>query len=167
MGGYDNARIMPNQLSLSMSEDVKRDLVVVLESISLSDSAGSVKTPHSKPFQVFIDSTIPYLWLLEEICSKFEDAFGLTWNSTIDRYLINDTHHEVLQQQNANVTFHLGNDESGEKIVNITLPYSGFRSRAWLSVRQYKAELLSTSSSSQRDSVYSRKNLSARSVNEL
>ena len=117
---------MPDRLSLPMSKDVNRDLVVVLESVSLSDSAGSVKTLHSTPFQVFIDSTIPYLWLPPELCSKFEDAFGLSWNSTVGRYLINDTHHEVLQQQNANVTFHLGNDESGETIVNITLPYSSF-----------------------------------------
>ena len=117
---------MPDQLSLPMSEDVNRDLVVVLESVSLSDGAGSVKTLHSIPSQVFIDSTIPDLWLPEELCSKFEDAFGLSWNSTVGRYLINDTQHEILQQQNANVTFHLGNDESGKPIVNITLPYSGF-----------------------------------------
>ena len=117
---------MPDQLSLPMSEDVNRDLVVVLESISFSDSAGSVKTLHSTPFQVFIDSTVPYLWLPPELCSKFEDAFGLSFNSSIDRYLVNDTHHKVLQQQNANVTFHLGNDESGETIINITLPYASF-----------------------------------------
>ena len=109
-----------------MSDDVNRDLVVVLESISFSDSVGSVKTLHSTPFQVFIDSTVPYLWLPPELCSKFEDAFDLSWNPTVGRYLINDTHHEVLQQQNANVTFHLGIDESGETLVNITLPYSGF-----------------------------------------
>lgn len=126
LGGYDNARTVPDQLSLPMSEDVNRDLVVILKSVSLSDSAGSVKTLHSTSFPVFIDSTIPHLWLPPELCSKFEDAFGLSWNSTVDRYLINDTHHKVLQQQNAHVTFHLGNDESGETIVNITLPYSGF-----------------------------------------
>ena len=117
---------MPDQLSLPIIKNVDRDLVVVLESVSLSDSAGSVKTLHSIPFQVFIDSTETQLWLPEEICSQFEDAFGLLWNSTVDRYLINDTHHEILQQQNANVTFHLSSGESGETTVNITVPYSGF-----------------------------------------
>ena len=117
---------MPDQLWLRMSENVNRDLVVVLKSISLNDDAGSVKTLHSIPFQVSIDSTTPDLWLPQEVCSKFEDAFGLSWNSTVDRYLINDTHHEGLLQQNANVKFHLGSDEGEEEVVNITLPYSGF-----------------------------------------
>ena len=126
LGGYDNVRIMPDQLSLPIRGNASRDLVVVLESVSLNDSTGSVKTLHSVPFEVFIDSTIPQLWLPEELCSKFEDAFGLSWNSTVGGYLINYTHHETLQQENANVIFHLGSDENGETSVDITLPYSAF-----------------------------------------
>ena len=140
LGGYDKVRLMPDQLSLPISKNANRDLVVVLESVSLSDSAGSVKTLHSVPFEVFIDSTIPQLWLPEEVCSKFEDAFGLSWNSTVGGYLINDTHHESLRQENANVIFHLGNDESGETTINITLPYSAFDlelSLPFVSTKQY------------------------------
>ena len=109
-----------------MSESGDHDLVAVLESIFFSDIAGIITTLHSNPFKISNDSTIPELSLPEQACTKFEDAFGLRWNSTVGRYLINDTHHEVLQQQNTHVTLRFGSDESGVTSIDITLPYSAF-----------------------------------------
>ena len=119
-------RALPNQLSFSMAEDVQRDLVVGLRLISFSDTTGNTKTLSSEPILTFIDATVPHIWLPEDVCSNFEDAFGLTYNSTIDRYLVNDTLHAILQKQNASVSFLLGNDTAGDTTVNITLTYASF-----------------------------------------
>ena len=126
MGGYDNARAIPNQLSFSMAPDISRDLVVGVQSISLNNGTGNTKTLSSESILTFIDATVPHIWLPEEVCSSFEDAFGLTYNSTIDRYLVNDTLHNSLQKQNFSVSFLLSNDRTGDTFVNITLPYSSF-----------------------------------------
>lgn len=56
----------------------------------------------------------------------FEDAFGLTYNDTINRYLVNNTLREQLQSRNPSISFILGNDISGGANVNITLPYQAF-----------------------------------------
>lgn len=109
-----------------MTETLSRDLVVGLHSIAFSDTTGNTKTLSSRPILTFIDSTVPYLWLPEDVCSEFEEAFGITWNSTIDRYLVNETLNSILQKQNASVSFLLGNETSEDTTVNITLPYASF-----------------------------------------
>jgi hypothetical protein len=57
----------------------------------------------------------------------FEIAFGLEWDDTSQLYLVNDTLHTILVQQNASVTFNLGGMTGGSTTnVNITLPYAAF-----------------------------------------
>jgi hypothetical protein len=57
----------------------------------------------------------------------FEIAFGLVWNDAAQLYLINDTQHTTLVQQNASLTFNLGGASGGSgNNVNITLPYAAF-----------------------------------------
>jgi len=60
-----------------------------------------------------------------EACTLFEQAFGLTWNDTLELYLVNSSQHNTLLAQNANVTFTMGNLTAGAS-VNITLPYAAF-----------------------------------------
>lgn len=38
-----------------------------------------------------IDSTIPSIYLPVEVCKRFEDAFGIEWNESVQGYLVNDT----------------------------------------------------------------------------
>lgn len=109
-----------------MAEDIRRDLVISLESISSSDTTGKTVTLSSKQFFAFIDATVPEIWLPQEVCSKFESAFGLIYNSTIKRYLINDTLHNILQEQNPSVSFLLSDRTRETTTVNITLPYASF-----------------------------------------
>ncbi len=109
-----------------MASDISHDLMVGLQSISLNNGIGNTKTLSSKSILTFIDATVPHIWLPEEVCSSFEDAFGLTYNSTIERYLVNDTLHDSLQKQNFSVSFLLSNDNTGDTFVKVTLPYSSF-----------------------------------------
>lgn len=127
LGGYDASKFTPNDVAFTMASDISRDLVVGLQSITFSDatttndellSTGGILT--------FIDATIPHIWLPVEACQAFEDSFGIEWNSTIERYLVNDTLHNELQKQNASVSFIIGNAVEGGSTVNITFPYASF-----------------------------------------
>ncbi|KAF3013310.1 hypothetical protein E8E14_010945 [Neopestalotiopsis sp. 37M] len=107
-----------------MAGDVTRDLVVVLQSISYSGSDSA--TLLSNPINIFIDSTDPNLWLPDEVCDAFEDAFGLTVDETSGLYLVNDTHHTTLLNSDAEVSFRLSDVTTGGDSVRIVLPYNAF-----------------------------------------
>ncbi|KAB5566605.1 aspartic peptidase domain-containing protein [Coniochaeta sp. 2T2.1] len=122
--GYDTSRFRENSVSFTMAEDVTRDLVVSLQSISYSGSTSA--TILKTPIDIYIDSTDPNLWLPDEAVDAFEQAFGLTLDSASGLYLINDTHHNDLLNSNAEVTFRLSDVKSGGDTVAITLPYQAF-----------------------------------------
>lgn len=77
-------------------------------------------------FYAFVDSTIPQMILPLAVCTAFEEVFGLTWNSTYELYLVNDTWHQQLLTSNPAVTFTLGTGVAGGNTVKITLPYGAF-----------------------------------------
>ncbi|KAI1266371.1 acid protease [Xylariaceae sp. FL1019] len=122
--GYDTSRFTENSASFTMADDYTRDLVVSLQSISYSGSTTSVLLSDS--IDIFIDSTDPNLWLPDDVCDAFEQAFGLTIDDTSGLYLVNDTHHATLQNTNAQVSFRLSDVTSGGSSVTITLPYDAF-----------------------------------------
>jgi len=126
LGGYDASRFTPNNVDFQFASDISRDLVVGLQSITFSDSKTTDQHLLSEGILTFIDATVPHIWLPQDACTLFEDAFGITYNNTVDRYLVNDTVHKQLQSQNASVSFVLGNDVNGGATVNITLPYAAF-----------------------------------------
>ena len=110
-----------------MASDISRDLVVGLQSITFSDATITNDELLSKGgFLTFIDSSVPHIWLPIYACQAFEDNFGIEWNSTVERYLVNNTLHEHLLKQNASVSFTIGNDVNGGSTVNITFPYASF-----------------------------------------
>ena len=108
-----------------MAPDVSRDLTVMLNSILFNDGSLKPKTLLSIPIITFVDSTVPHIWLPRDSCTLFEEAFGITYNATIERYLVNDTLHTQMQHQNASVSFVLVNSVSNES-VNIVFPYASF-----------------------------------------
>ncbi|KAK3326079.1 aspartic peptidase domain-containing protein [Apodospora peruviana] len=122
--GYDTSRFRENSVSFTMADDITRDLVVALQSISYSGSTSAVLL--SEPIDIFIDSTDPNLWLPSDACDAFEQAFGLTLDSETGLYLVNETHHQALKDSNAEVTFRLSDIKSGGEEVAIVLPYRAF-----------------------------------------
>jgi len=107
-----------------MAEDVTRDLVVALQSISYSGS--SSETLLSEPIDIFVDSTDPNIRLPEDVCEAFEKAFGLTLDEKSGLYLVNDTHRNTLLNSDARVSFRLSDVRQGGDTVTITLPYAAF-----------------------------------------
>nr|POE75569.1 hypothetical protein CFP56_53681 [Quercus suber] len=125
LGGYDQNRFTPTNLTFGMYTDIQRDLLVNIQSIT-SDGGNATNLLPDGGIAAFIDSSIPMLWLPESACVAFEEAFGLVWDENYSLYLVNDTHRQTLLDTNANVTFTLGNMTSGGSTVDIVLPYGAF-----------------------------------------
>jgi hypothetical protein len=123
-GGYDTSRFTPNSASFTLSEDIDRDIVVAIQSITYSGTTQS--TLLSTPTTAFIESTDPNFWLPEAACHAFEQAFELSVDNSTGLYLINATHYTQLQAANPQVIFTLSNSLSGGEAVNIMLPFSAF-----------------------------------------
>ncbi|OBT49326.1 hypothetical protein VE00_00357 [Pseudogymnoascus sp. WSF 3629] len=127
-GGYDTSRFTSNSVSFTLAQDVSRDIVVSLQSISYSGTAQASLL--ASPILIFIDSTDPNIWLPETACKQFETAFGLTLDATTGLYLVNDSHHQTLLAENAQVRFRLADTPTGGEAVTIVLPYSAFDLKA-------------------------------------
>ena len=126
LGGYDQSRFTPHGLSFHFATDISRDLVVGLQSITYTDNNNADQVLLSEAILTFVDATIPHIWLPEDACKAFENAFNLQYNFNTNRYLVNDTLHEQLQARNASVTFTLSNERSGSATIDIILPYAAF-----------------------------------------
>jgi hypothetical protein len=113
---------MPNNITFAFSPADDRELIVQVDRIT----AGPTDTELlSSSVPMFIDSTIPYIYLPLSACELFEASFGLIWDNTTGLYLLNDTQSAILKSQNPNVTFTLRNLTSPTTF-DITLPYSAF-----------------------------------------
>ncbi|KAL9032870.1 MAG: hypothetical protein Q9214_007777, partial [Letrouitia sp. 1 TL-2023] len=125
-GGYDASRFEPNDVSFSFGSDIERDLLVDVRSITSTYSNGSTMNLLPQSVLAFIDSTVSPIYLPQAACDVFAEAFGLTYNSTLKLYLIDDKIHEKMVASNPNITFTLGDQSSGGSTVDIVFPYSSF-----------------------------------------
>ncbi|KAL9121151.1 MAG: hypothetical protein Q9187_002296 [Circinaria calcarea] len=125
-GGYDLSRFVPNNVPFFLAPDISRDLVVGLQSISLTSSAGSTVPLLPSPIFTFIDSTIPWIYLPLKACQEFEKELGLAWDNLTRLYLISDDLHNNLTANGYNFTFQIGDLLSGGPTVDIVLPYAAF-----------------------------------------
>lgn len=124
LGGYDLSKAGTN-MSFGFAPDISRDLTVGLQAVSATVNGQDLELLPKGIF-TFIDSTVPHIWLPIEACQQFESAFGLTWDSTANLYLVNDTLHADLLSSNASLTFRIGNTTEGGSTMDINLPYASF-----------------------------------------
>lgn len=126
LGGYEESLLVSNNLTIDFSTGGD-DLTIDVNTITITSSGGKsqVVSSPSSSFPAFIDSSIPYLYLPTSVCQKFEEALGLTYDSTSELYLVNDAQYTTLIAKNASVMFTLTNSTS-QAMVNITLPYAAF-----------------------------------------
>jgi len=118
LGGYDSSRFVKNNLSFSF--DLDTGLAIGLEAITTGTGQALLPAPIEA---ISLDSTLPYIYLPTEACTQFETAFNLTWNDTVQLYLLTDAQHSALETQNPSITFQLG---TFPNTVDITLPYAAF-----------------------------------------
>lgn len=125
LGGYDASRLTPNDVSFSFSSQLQRQLTVAIQGISVTNSMAESQLL-TQGISALVDSTVSHLWLPLSVCQGFEDAFGIVFDPITALYLINDTQHDALLKQNAQITLSLATSLNGGSVINITLPYASF-----------------------------------------
>ncbi|KAG4436710.1 hypothetical protein IFR05_007824 [Cadophora sp. M221] len=128
LGGYDTSQFDSKNVTFPFYNDVSRRFLTDLRSITYIPTGVSTITTSttlmSQSISMYIDSTIPYIYLPLDACAKFESAFGLVWNATDEIYTLNDTAHATLKSTNPSITFTIAN--TGGETLDIVLPYSAF-----------------------------------------
>ncbi|KAL8753555.1 MAG: hypothetical protein Q9184_005385 [Pyrenodesmia sp. 2 TL-2023] len=125
-GGSDVSKYAPSNVSFTLAQDVARDLVVGIQSITTTYVNNSVSSLLQAPTLAFIDSTVPYIYLPEDACKAFESELGLVYNEENNIYFVDDALHQKLLNLQPQFTFRLGNDKISKPTVEITLPYASF-----------------------------------------
>lgn len=123
LGGYDTSRFISNNVAFAFGAPLSRDLLVGIQLISFG---GTDTQLLSHGIYAFINSLVPDIWLPLDVCTAFEQAFNLTWDSTTDLYLLTEDQHQRLLRQNASLTFKLGPSATGGSSVEILMPYGAF-----------------------------------------
>jgi hypothetical protein len=120
-GGFDQSRFLPNNLTITRGEDVSRDLLVGIQTITSG-------TQSLLPTGVIalIDSTVAEIWLPVEACQRFEEVFGIVWDADLELYVVNSTIHDNLRSENPSMTFTIGSSTTGNDFVDIALDYASF-----------------------------------------
>ncbi|KAL6719380.1 hypothetical protein ACLMJK_003619 [Lecanora helva] len=139
LGGYDTKRFVPHDVSYDLSDSLQPVLALNEISVTSHPSQGSSATSGwvnnsvtllgSGEADLFtIDSTTPYLWLPEAVCSNFEKAFGLVYDESVQLYTFgtNSTQHKTLVDWNMTFQFTLADLPGSSKIVSLSLPYAAF-----------------------------------------
>ena len=126
LGGYDSSLVnMDEALSgVNFTRNSNgNELTLTVKAIKVGGtSSDSVRTG----LIAQLDSMLPDIWLPEDVCTLFENAFHLQWNDTLGMYMITDEQRNRLHDENKSVTFELASDSSSGKLVSITLPYAAF-----------------------------------------
>jgi hypothetical protein len=128
LGGYDQSRFEPNNVTFPFDPDDDRSVSVNIQSIVAKDSfsGSSDLLDLDQPTYVQIDYTVPHLWLPTPTCDRIASAFMLQYDRKTDLYLVNDTVHGELQKRNPTITIGLGATADPTQRVNIVFPYSAF-----------------------------------------
>lgn len=98
----------------------ERDLMAPIRTITTNSGKTSLL---ASSISAYVDSAIPFIYLPVEACKLFEDEFKLTWNDTLNLYVVSETTHVLLLAKNPSITFSLGNSSQS---VDIVLPYAAF-----------------------------------------
>ncbi|KAJ4301363.1 hypothetical protein N0V90_003455 [Kalmusia sp. IMI 367209] len=126
LGGYDASRFVANDITFPFDADDDRPTSLTIQSITAQNTLERTVTLLRDPTYVWIDSTVPHMWLPEDVCDRFEKAFGLTYDNMTDLYIINETMHNQMLDLDPSVTISLGESSDPTKRVNIVLPYGAF-----------------------------------------
>ncbi|KAL8736661.1 MAG: hypothetical protein Q9166_000027 [cf. Caloplaca sp. 2 TL-2023] len=124
LGGYDRSKFTKSTVSFEINQDDSYALHAQVQSITASGTLVGDVEVLSNNITATIDSDLPYLYLPDSACKRFEKAFGLFWDASRELYLLNDTTHGKLRTSNPSIVFSFGQSKTGA--VNITLPYQAF-----------------------------------------
>ncbi|KAF2259386.1 acid protease [Lojkania enalia] len=125
LGGFDQSRFSEQNTTISIANDAS--LLVGVQGIGYRPDPDIDPNEYSFPsgFLATIDSTLPYLWLPDEVCDQFAQRFRLTYDEDRNMYTVNDTAHNLLL--NATFIIKIGkNTRNSDDATSIELPYAAF-----------------------------------------
>jgi hypothetical protein len=102
------------------------NLAVHARSIVLSNTLqGTVSVTHDLlSMPMTIDSSVSQLWLPGVVCDQLELYLGLTYDTSTDLYIVNDTAHEKLVRLAPEMAFTLAADGISNVTTSVILPYA-------------------------------------------
>lgn len=138
LGEFDANRYYPHNVSFALDPD-QRPVVSVNQLTASATMAPSANTSSEWTLNTSlvlfeavdtalytIDSSTPYLWLPGTVYSRFEEAFGLTYNDALQLYLLDNTQKEMLESANITFTFELADLPGSFRSVSINVTYKAF-----------------------------------------
>jgi hypothetical protein len=128
LGGYDASRLGSKNVTFPFYPDTARRLIADITTITYIPTGISTTTTTttltSETISMYIDSTVPFIYLPTGLCTRFEAAFGIVWDDTNEIYTVSSDVHAALINMNPNITFTLSNT-AGETL-DIIFPYAAF-----------------------------------------
>lgn len=124
---------MSSNLTFDLAGDNSRDLVVGVQSISITGSSDKLLPT---PILAFVDGTVPHIWLPLEVCQAFERVFGITWDPVSDLYLVNETTHQALLARNATLAFTIGTHTLTLKLPKYLFLMRALIFKSWTLIRR-------------------------------
>jgi hypothetical protein len=109
-----------------------RDFDVWVKSINVlgngTDSTERVPISNA-PFSAVVDSGVSPFFLPKAICDGFAKYLNLTYNSTLDMYLINEDEHTRIENDSPSMEITLSTDAVGGNDITFLLPYASLELR--------------------------------------
>lgn len=139
LGGYDANKFTLHNISFVL--DPTLEPVVALNEITVTANPLSTSTKSTGwtansttllgPADVAlytIDSSTPYLWLPESVCSRFEKELGLKYDENVDLYTFdeNSPQHDILLNWNLTFDFVIADLPGSSNSISLNLPYAAF-----------------------------------------
>ncbi|KAF2843522.1 acid protease, partial [Patellaria atrata CBS 101060] len=126
LGGYDE--VIATRTRVPFTVQKNRDLVVVVQGIVVKarTDQSAMSTYTRSTFDAVIDTTLPYLWLPEAVCDRFQSIFNLVFDDDSDLYTINETAHNLNMANNPTVIITLSDPTNSTERVSIEIPYRAF-----------------------------------------
>ncbi|KAF3045859.1 hypothetical protein E8E12_000533 [Didymella heteroderae] len=122
LGGYDRSR----QSNITLLAPLTPDVIVGVQSISMTSGNGAKINLLSKGIKAIIDTNTPDIWLPSSVCDQFASALGLTYFPEADRYIVNETTRTTIRSSSPTFSFVIGTSTSGGSTVSIEIPYGAF-----------------------------------------
>ncbi|KAG8528574.1 uncharacterized protein KY384_006261 [Bacidia gigantensis] len=124
LGGFDRSRYALHNVTFPFGLDVGREFTIFLKSVSTSSpSENSVDAG----IYALVNSLSPDLCLPKRICDRLQEMLSLEYNSSANRYTVNETFYDYVLDRNTSTSFTFGGDPSVRgDTVNITIPWRSF-----------------------------------------
>jgi hypothetical protein len=124
---------MADGLEVKMGGNGNHTLLVGVQSVEyhpdrdVDSNSYSMTSERRSGFLAAIDSTLPYLWLPDDLCDQFAEKFRLEYDEENNVYTFNSSSGSYNNQQNATVSFKIGEDENqNNEATTISLPWAAF-----------------------------------------